>query len=112
MTIRRLNQSTLVKSIARETPEVLGILLGKWARDRSRHGKIDGELRDHRGFDTSSISYQFHRYKNSTFAENGARATFLPFIAWGFRAFYHPAVARLGIGIGGERNRLGIIVAL
>jgi hypothetical protein len=55
--------------------------LGKWARDRSRHGKIDGELRDHRGFDTSSISYQFHRYKNSTFAENGALATFLPFIA-------------------------------
>jgi hypothetical protein len=40
--------------------EVPGFLLGNWARDRSRNCKVDGELRDQRGYGTSSFSYQFH----------------------------------------------------
>jgi hypothetical protein len=37
----------------------------KWARDRRRNGNVDGELRDHRGFDTRSFSYQFYRLPQS-----------------------------------------------
>lgn len=31
------------------------------ARESNRNGKVYGELRDHRGFDTCSFLYQFHR---------------------------------------------------